>query len=203
MNSPVGGSGLDHRLRDLECMEGSSEARLRVCDDRGKEMRLVLPRHVLLLVLPSKGVVDPSHDVGHAVGRVEAEVGVHLPRVVRVRGDLPSAQVDGLKPGPDLLDRLVPREGSEGRDKAVAMEELPESFGPKLRERVSDSDRTAQSIDIRGAIGPHDARPSIRHPPIPFQISKPARHRHSSPRAPATAQRHTRTMGSPGIKGGE
>src|SRR6267378_7134996 len=38
----AGGTGLDHRLRDLECMERPSEARLRVRDDRRGDRKSVV-----------------------------------------------------------------------------------------------------------------------------------------------------------------
>src|SRR5437660_5727901 len=49
-------------------------------------------------------------------------------------------------------------------------EELPEPFGPELREGVPDRDRTAQPIDVRGPVRPYDARPAFRAPPILFQF---------------------------------
>src|SRR2546427_8031031 len=166
----AGRAGLDHRLRDLERMERSAEAGLRVGHDRREPVDVVLAGHVLLLIFPTLCVADPSHDVRDTVGRVQAQIGVHLTRVVAVRRDLPSAQVDRTESCADLLDRLVPGEGAEGLDVVFRTEELPEPFGPELRERVPDPDGPAQPIDVRGTIRPYDAGPAFRAPPILFQF---------------------------------
>src|SRR5206468_3113610 len=153
----------------FERMERTAEPGLRVGHDRGEPVRVVLPGHVLLLVFPTEGVVDPPHYVRDAVGRIETQIGIHVARVVSVRRDLPSAQVDRAKSRPDLLDRLVAGEGTEGRDVPLSVKELPQPFRPELREGMPDPYRTAQPVDVRGAVGPHDPGPPIRGLPILFQ----------------------------------
>jgi len=112
----AGGSGFDHRLHQFERVEGPTESGLRVRDDRDEPVDVVIPGHVLFFVFSPESVVNPPDDVGDAVRRVEAQVGIHLARPVAVGGDLPTAQVDRPEPGPDLLDRLVSGESSQGGD---------------------------------------------------------------------------------------
>src|SRR5436190_2169481 len=81
----------------------------------------------------------------------------------------------------DLLDRVVSGEGPEGLDVVFRPEELPEPFGPELREGVPDRDRTAQPIDVRGPVRPYDARPAFRAPPILFQFRGLSSHSFPSP----------------------
>src|SRR5207249_10679838 len=53
----AGRAGLDHCLRDLECMEGPAKSGLRVRDDRREPIAVVGAVHVRLLVFPSERVV--------------------------------------------------------------------------------------------------------------------------------------------------
>ena len=73
----AGGAGFDHRLHQLEGVEGAAEARLGVGEDGGHGVggRAFGPRD---LVGALQGVVDAAHDGRHGVGRVERLVGVGL-----------------------------------------------------------------------------------------------------------------------------
>ena len=101
----TGDTGGDHRLLQLVHVERTTEAGLAVGDDRGQP---VLDRPVTLdlgdLVGAQQRVVDPAHDLRDRVGRVQALVGVGVAGQVRVTGDLPTRQVDGLEAGAHLLD---------------------------------------------------------------------------------------------------
>src|SRR2546427_897233 len=171
-----GRAGLDHRLRDLERMERTTEPGLRIGHDRCEPVHVVLAGHVLLLILATECVVDPTHDVRDAVGWIQAQIGVHVTRIIPVRRDLPSAQVDRAESGADLLDRLVPGEGPEGLDVVFGPKEFPEPFGPKFRKRVPDPNRASQPFHVRSTIRPQDARPAFRGPPFLFQFHGLSRH---------------------------
>src|SRR5712691_12114124 len=95
----------------------------------------------LLLVLPNKGVVYAAHDIRDAVRGVEALVGIHLARVVRVRGDLPAAQIDCREARVDLLDRLVTRQRAERGHRNIRAKEGPQALGADSREGTFDPDR--------------------------------------------------------------
>ena len=122
----AGDAGRDHGLLQLVDVERATEAGLAVGDDRGEP---VLDRGVALdlgdLVGAQQRVVDAAHDLRHRVGRVEALVRVGVAGEVRVAGDLPAGQVDGLEAGADLLHGLVAGEGAEGVDVVLVVARDP------------------------------------------------------------------------------
>ena len=161
-----GGAGLDERLRELEGVEDAPEPRLGVGDDGGEPVGVPLAGRVLLLVLPSEGVVDPPDQGGHGVRRVEALVRVGLRRAVRIGGHLPAARVDGLEARGDHLHGLAAVQGPEGRNVRLAVEEAPEALRPEGGKGVPDVDRTPQPLHVLGSVGPQDALPSLAGLPV-------------------------------------
>ena len=129
----------------------------------------VSPSAVLDLIGAQQGVVDAADERRRRVGGVEALVGVHLPGEVRVGGDLPAGDVDGLKTGLDHLHRLATGERAERADEALAVEQLPQALGAEARERVLDVDGAAQALHVLSRVGPRDAvDPAVhRHPRPP------------------------------------
>ena len=90
------------------------------------------------LVGAQQRVVDPPHDRGDRVGRVEALVGVGLAAEVGVGRDLPAGQVDRLEPGADLLHRLVAGQRAEGVDVVLVVQQCHSRSAPR-RARVCSS----------------------------------------------------------------
>jgi hypothetical protein len=80
------------------------------------------------------------------------EHGGHVP--VGVGGHLPAADVDGLQPGLDLLHGLVAGGGAEGLYRLLALQQLAQPLGTAAGERVLDSQRPPQPLDIVVAVGP-------------------------------------------------
>ncbi len=152
----AGGPRLDHRLRQLEDVQMATEAGLHVGDDRDQPVDVVLAVGVVDLIRAQQRAVDPAHDLRDGVDGIEALVGVHLAREVRVGGDLPAAQVDRFEPGPDLLDGLVAGRGAQRRDVVALMQEPPQLLGAQARERVLDLHRAAQALDVLGPVRPLD-----------------------------------------------
>ena len=157
---------LDHRLHELEGVERPAETRLGVGDDR----REPIPRRrahplqslgVLHLIRPLECLVDAANHVRDAVGRIEALVGIGLPREIGVGRDLPAAQVDGLESRADLLHRLVPRESPERVHVVGRPEQVPEAARPAVGQRLHDPDRAAQPLHVLLRIGTRDARPPV------------------------------------------
>ena len=109
-------AGLDHRLHELESVERPAEARLGVGDDGEEPIVLVFAFRAFDLVGAHQRGVDLLDDVGNAVDRVKALVGVHLAGRIGVGGDLPAAEVDGLEARARHLHRLVAGEGAERGD---------------------------------------------------------------------------------------
>ena len=89
----AGGAGLDHRLHQLEGVERAAEAGLGVGDDRREPVRSpFLPSACSIWSARRSAWLMRCTTCGHAVRRVEALVGVHLPGEVRVGRDLPAAR---------------------------------------------------------------------------------------------------------------
>ena len=78
-------------LVELEDVQVAAEAGLHVGDDRDHPVDLVVAVGVVDLVGAQQRAVDRAHDLGDAVDRVQALVGVHLAREVGVGRDLPAA----------------------------------------------------------------------------------------------------------------
>ena len=116
----------DHGLLQFVDVERAAEAGLAVGDDRGQP---VLDRAVALdlgdLVGAQQCVVDAADHLRHRVGRVQALVGVGVAGQVRVTGDLPTRQVDGLQAGTDLLDGLVAGQRAERVDEVHVVQLRP------------------------------------------------------------------------------
>ena len=138
---------LDERLHDLEGVQRPAEAGLGVGHDRREPVDRVVALGVRDLVGAHERVVDPLHERGPAVGRVEALVGIRVAGEVRVGGDLPAREVDRLEPGLDHLHRLAACHRAE-RGHPLLLEQAPEPLGAEAGERVLDRDRAAQPLDV-------------------------------------------------------
>ncbi len=150
------GTSLDHRLHQLEGVEGPAEAGLRVRHDRYQPIALALAFGVLDLVCAQQRLVDAPHHVRHAVDRIEALIGIHLAGGVRVRGDLPAREVDGPETGADLLDRHVAGQRAEGGEVALRVQQIPKALRSQPRQRMLDPERAPQPLDVGPRVGTHD-----------------------------------------------
>ena len=107
-------AGGDHRAHELVDVDGAAEACFRVGHDRSEPVvDLLVAFRGLDLVGTHQSVVDAADDLRHRVGRVDRLVGVGLTGGVRVGGDLPTGEVDGVEAGLDLLDCLVAGQRTE------------------------------------------------------------------------------------------
>ena len=156
----AGGARVDHRLHQLEGVQHAAEPGLGVGDDRREEVDVALAFHVLDLVGAHERVVDPAHDLRHRVDRVERLVRIHLAGDVRVGGDLPAGQVDGLEARLHLLQRLVAGHRAQRVDERLVVHQLPQLLGAAARERVLDVDRAAQAHDVLRRVAALDALPA-------------------------------------------
>ncbi len=155
----AGGPRRDQRLRQFVGVERTAEAGLGIRDDGREPVLRDLALGALDLVLPQQRVVDAADHGRHAVGGVEALVGVGLAREVAVGGDLPPAEVDGLQPRAHLLHGLTPGVGAEGPDVLLGVEEVPEVLGPAAGEGRLLPDAAAQADDVLGRVRALDAVP--------------------------------------------
>jgi len=86
----------------------ASESRFRISDDRGIPVGSTFATvGVLDLIGPLQSIVDSPDDARHAVSRIQALVGIHLPCGIVVSRNLPTTDLDDLQACFDLLDGLV------------------------------------------------------------------------------------------------
>ena len=96
-------ASLDHGFGQLVHVERAAEARFHVGHDRREPVGCGVALEVVDLIGAGERVIDAAHDIGHAIGRLQTLIGIHLPRAVCMGGDLPAAQVNRLDPGFDSL----------------------------------------------------------------------------------------------------
>ena len=125
-----------------------------------------LPSACCDLVGAHERVVDPPHDRGNRIGRIQRLVGIHLAGDVGVGRDLPARQVNRLQAGLHLLHRLVAGQRAERVDERLLADQLPELFGAAPRERVLDVQRAAQPHDVLGRVAALDAFPARVFRPV-------------------------------------
>ena len=167
----TGRTGVDHGLHELEGVERSAEAGLRVRDDRRHPvLHGVDVLGVLDLVRTLERVVDPAHHLGNRVRRVEGLVRVGLAREVRVTGDLPTGEVDRLEPGLDLLDGLVTGQSAQSIDVILRVEQVPEPFRTAAGVGVLFSKGTLQTQDLLGGVVTGHAGPAGVLLPVPGEF---------------------------------
>jgi hypothetical protein len=151
------GAGLDHRLHQLERVQGAAEAGLSVGHDRREPVAVAASFGVLDLIGPKERRVDAANDVGDAIHGIEALVRVHLTRGVGVGGDLPAREVDRLQAGAHLLHRHVAGERAESGHVVLVVEELPQSACTQTRDRVVDVEGTAEPLYVGVRVRAFDA----------------------------------------------
>ncbi len=157
----AGGAGVDHALHELEGVERTTEAGLGVGDDRDHPVLDGADAlGVLDLIGAHERVVNPTDDRGNRVRRVDRLVRVRVAGEVRVGGDLPAGEVDGLEAGLDLLDGLVAGQRAEGVDEVEVVDLLPELLGSAAGQRVLFDHRAAQLDDILGRVLAGDSLPA-------------------------------------------
>ncbi len=151
------GARFDHALHQLVRVERPAEPGFRVREDWGEPVMIVFAFAVLDLIRAKQRRVDAANDVRYAVDRVEALVGIHASRGVRIGGDLPAREINRLEPRAHLLNRLVSRERAERGDVRLFVEERPQALGAEARKRVFYMDRSAEARHVGLRIRPHDS----------------------------------------------
>ena len=151
-------------------LSGTAETGLGIGDDRRQPVRVVVAFGMVNLVGAQESLVDPAHDLRHAVGRIKALVGIHGAGEVGVGGDLPAGEVDGLQAGLYLLHGLVAGERAERVHERLRLEQLPEALGALLGECVADADCAAQADYVVGCVAAMDALPAGIVFPLTFDF---------------------------------
>ncbi len=133
----------DHCFHEFEHVQRATEACLGIRHDRRKPVDILLTLCIMNLVGSLERVVNPAHNLWHAVRGVQALVGVHLPGEVGICGNLPAAEIDRLQSGLDLLHCLIAGHCAQGRDVGFRVQEVPQPLGAHARQRIFDLNRPA------------------------------------------------------------
>jgi hypothetical protein len=92
----TGRTGLDHCLDQLENIERSPETGFGIRHDRGEPVDVVLAFAMRNLVGALQRLVDSPNNCWDTVRWIETLVGIHLPGQIRIRCDLPAADINCL-----------------------------------------------------------------------------------------------------------
>ncbi len=140
----------DHPLHQFKSVQGAAESRFGIGNQRSKPG---LPRCdfalcVMYLVCALQRIVDAPAKIRNAVRRVQTLVGIHSAGIIRIRRDLPSANVDRFQPSLHLLHRLVTGHGAERVNVRVSLQQFPQTLRAHASERVLNVDRATQAQHI-------------------------------------------------------
>src|SRR5439155_24863166 len=108
----------------------------RLGHDSCEPVHAIITLDVMDLIGPGQGVVDSSGQTWDTAYRIKTLVRIHLPDAIRVRGHLPSADIDRFQAGLDLLHGLVARESAQSRDVRLGLEQVPQSLRAHSGQRV-------------------------------------------------------------------
>ncbi len=159
----------DHRLHQLEGIQHAAETGFGIGHDGREIIDVILAFGPLDLVGTLEGVVDALDHHRHRIGRIERLVGIHFTGQVGVAGDLPAGEINRLQAGLDLLHGLVARQGAQGIDERLVVDEIPQLLGAALGQGVLDLHRAAQAHHIFGGVAAGDALPARIFRPVFFQ----------------------------------
>jgi hypothetical protein len=91
-----GGAGLNHGFHDLKSVQHPAKAGFGIGHNGREPIRSGPALQSADLVGPEQSVIDGADQRRHAIGRIEALVGVHLRGAIGVGCNLPAAHVDRL-----------------------------------------------------------------------------------------------------------
>ena len=144
----AGRARFDHRLDEFEDIKRTAETGFRISHDGQEPIDAGLAFGVGDLIGALQRLVDSFNHRRHAVRRVKALVRIHLPGEIRVRCDLPSAQVNCFQSGPHLLHRLIAGQRTERRNERFGLQQVPEFLRTSAGESVLEDDAALQALDV-------------------------------------------------------
>src|SRR6266700_2590560 len=97
-------------------------------------------------------VVDGTDHARHAVVRIQALVRIHLATEVRIRRNLPAAQIDSLEAGFGHLNRLISCERAKSGNIFLLLKHVPELLRAGASERMLYLDGSAKTPDVGGLV---------------------------------------------------
>ncbi len=156
----AGSAGLDHHFHQLKSVQSAAESGFRIGDDRRHKVHPVFTVEVMDLIRAHQGIVNSPNHVRHTVHGIQALVGIHVSRVIRVGRNLPAAEVDGLQPGLYLLHGLIAGERAERRHIVFMMQQPPQSLRTQASQRVLNLEGAAQLLHLLAAVRALGASPA-------------------------------------------
>ena len=165
-------AGLDQRLRQLEGVQYAAKSGFRIGHQGHYPLDTVAALGMMDLIGAHQSLVDAPHHLRHAVGRIQALVGIDLARQIVVGRHLPAADIDGLQASLDLLYGLVAGHGSQRRDIRAGLYQIPQAFGPHASQRVFNVDRAAQARYVFRFVGALHTFPARIVMPLELQSGK-------------------------------
>ncbi len=191
-----GGARLDHLLHQLEGIEYAAEAGLRVGDDGLEPIDRVIALGMVNLIGAAQRIVDSTHHGRHRVRRIERLIGIHIAREIRISGDLPAGEIDGVQSRLHLLHGLIAGEGAEGIHEGSLVEIAPQLLCRHPCNRMLDGNVAAQPHYLVGAVTTHHAAPARALLPVTIQLcgaGKQSMGGHGSLRVGRTQHRRARS----------
>ena len=167
----AGGASFDHGLHQFEGIQVAAESGFSIGDDRREPVDSILAFGVMDLIGARECLIEFADDIGHAIGGIQTLIGIHLAGVIGIGRDLPTAQVNRLQAGGDLLHGLIAGQGSQSGNVEIILQQLPEAFGAHARESVFDVDGAAELLDVFLGVGARDAFPAQVGLPVVFQVA--------------------------------
>jgi hypothetical protein len=138
-----------------------AEAGFGIGDDRHEPVALSAAFGMLDLVGPLQRLVDALAEFGTGIGGIERLIRIHGAGRVRIGGDLPAGEIDGLEARADHLHGLIAGEGAERVDIILALQELPEPLRTATGERIFDRQGSAEALDLGRIIRAGDTLEAI------------------------------------------
>ena len=156
----TGGARFDHRLHQLEGVKHTSESGFGIRDNRRIPVVLRFALKPMKLIGPRQGIVQPAHECGQAVRRIEALVWVGLRRQIGIGCHLPAAAVDCLQATCNHLNGLRSRQRPKRVHVPLLVKQLPEAFSTVARQCLLDLDQGAQTNHFLWSVIAPDATPA-------------------------------------------
>ncbi|CAI8238396.1 MAG: Uncharacterised protein [SAR116 cluster bacterium] len=148
----AGNTGLDIVTGQFKRVQRPAKAGLGISDDGCEPVGIASAFQRLDLVGALQCAVDPACEFGPAICRIERLVGIHAARRVGIGGNLPARQINGLEAGADHLHGLVAGHGTKRRHIILGGEKMPEFVSAMACQRVVDTNRAGQLLDICHAV---------------------------------------------------
>src|ERR1700733_13525065 len=139
----AGSASFDHRLHQLERIKVPAKAGFGIGDQWSKPLDAVFAFGMMYLVRPHERLVNAAAKIGHAIGRIQTLVGIHLSGIVGIGSDLPAADINGLQSGVNLLHGLVASHCAERWNIRFVLQKVPKPLCALPSQSVLNVERSS------------------------------------------------------------